>query len=119
MNTITGKVILKYLGQREKKQSKKEVALLDLFTILTSHFVPNKFGRLHLTDAAKQTAQLILRHVLWQVIDYQVCFSIFWLVSQVAFKTVRDVVGVLLMKQKQKKKKTLRLNLTYTNSEWI
>lgn len=91
------RLFLKYLmqGGKKKKIKRRRETLLVHSARLTSHFVPNKFGRLHLTDAAEQTAQLILRHVLRQVIDYEVCFSIFWLISQVALKTVRDVISVL------------------------
>lgn len=39
---------------------------------VTCHFVADEFGRLDVTDAAEQTAQLVLTHRLWQVVHDQV-----------------------------------------------
>ena len=61
---------------------------------ITCHFIPDEFGRLHLPDAAEQAPQLILAHVLRQVIHNKVGFCIFVFISQVVFITV--VIDFLL-----------------------
>lgn len=50
---------------------------------ITCHFIADEFGRLHLADAAEETPQLVLAHVLGQVIDDKVGFGIFRLVCHV------------------------------------
>ncbi len=42
----------------------------------TSDFVPHKFAGLNLSDAAEQTLELLLCHVLWQVVHDQVGFTV-------------------------------------------
>lgn len=66
----------------------------------TCHFVANQLGRLHLPDAAEEAPQLVLRHALRQVVNYQVGLGVFPLVpSQVVFVTVRHFIHVLQVSQ--------------------
>ena len=75
---------------------KKKIWALTLASVIwiTCHFIPDEFGRLHLTDAAEETPQLVLTHVLRQVIHYKVGFCIFVFISHVVFITV--VIDFLL-----------------------
>lgn len=63
--------------------------------ILACYFVTNKFSRLHLPNAAEETPQLILAHILRQIVDDEVCFGIFRLIGHVIFVTVRHVIDFL------------------------
>ena len=46
--------------------------------LITCYFVSNKFTRLNLPDATKQTLELFLSHVLRQIVDYQVGFTVLY-----------------------------------------
>lgn len=45
---------------------------------VTCYFVSNQFTGLNFSDAPKQTLELLLGHVLRQVVDYQVSFTVLY-----------------------------------------
>lgn len=71
----------------------------------TCDFVSDQLGRLHLSDAAEEAPQLVLRHALRQVVHYQVGLGVLPLVpSHVVFITVRHVIHLLQVSQVSGKK---------------
>lgn len=62
----------------------------------TLDFVPDQFGGLHLSDAAEEAPQLLLRHALRQVVYDQVGLGILIPIpSHVLFITIRHVKHLL------------------------
>lgn len=66
----------------------------------TCNFVSDQLGRFHLSDAAEEAPQLVLRHALRQVVHYQVGLGVLrFLPSHVVLITVRHVVNLLQVSQ--------------------